>query len=232
MKKIALLLCLLSTSVWADEQPRLVSVTGEGEVFTVPDEIWINLQIEAFDPVLAKAKEANDEAIRAVLAIVKKYKVDEKDFRTDYFTVRNDERYYIDPQSQQQKSKRGFFVTKSVAVVVRDVTKFEPLYSEALEAGITHIFGVEFRSSEMKKHREEARKLAVRDAKEKAQQLAVELGQELGRPHSISENFQQDWPQPRMMMAMDASKASSGDATIALGQIKITVSVSASFELK
>ena len=228
-------LIFISKPVWADDQPRLVTVTGEADVMTVPDEVQINMQVESFDPILAKAKQTNDEAIKQVLAIVKKYKVDDKDFKTDYFTVRNEDRYYMDPQTNQQRSKRGFFVTKNVAIILRDVSKFEALYSDSLEAGVNNIYGVEFKTSELKKHREEARVLAVKDAKEKAEKLAGELGQSVDKPYAIQENIQSDWNGPRVMamtkMAM-APSASQGNETVALGQIKITASVTVSFELK
>ena len=229
------MLVCLSALAWADEpQPRLVSVTGEGEVMAVPDEVQLNLQVETFDPVLAKAKQANDDAVKGTLEIVNKYNVDPKDFQTDYFTVRNEERYYMDNQTGQQRSKKGFFVTKNVTIVLRDVTKFEAVYSEALEAGVNNINGVEFRSSQAKKLRDEARVLAVRAAKEKASAMASELGQEILRPYQISENTQpESWPRPMMAMAMDKSAGSSANnETIALGQIKISSSVNASFELK
>jgi len=236
MKKLWLiaLLALFSTPVWADQpQPRLITVTGEGEILTVPNEVHVNLQVESFDPALANAKTANDNSVKQVLDIVKKYGIDEKDFQTDYFTVRNEEQYFMDPQTNQQRSKRGFFVTKNIAIILRDVSKFEMLYSDALEAGVNNIFGVEFKTSEIKKYRDEARKLAARAAQEKASALAAELGQEIGRPYAIQENVQSDsWPRPMMMARMAPSESAGGNETVALGQIKITASVAVSFELK
>ena len=228
---VSLFLCPFAAA--EEIQPRLVTVTGEGEVMAVPNEIWVNLSVESFDPDLAKAKTANDDAIKQVLALAQKYKIADKDFQTDHFSVRNDERYFMDPQTNQQRSKRGFFVSKNVAIILRDVSKFEALYSDALEGGVNNISGVEFKTSELKKYRDEARGLAARAAKEKAAQLATELGQELGRPYMISESTQPDsWPRPMMKMAMAADSAQANNETIALGQIKITTSVTVSFELK
>ena len=216
----------------AELQPRLITVTGEGEVMAVPDEVWVNFQMESFHENLAEAKKTNDEAIKQALAIVKKYKVDDKDFMTDYFTVRNEDRYFMDPQTNQQRSKHGFFVTKNVSVILRDVSKFEDLYSDVLEAGVNNITGVEFKSSEVKKYREQARTMAIQAAKDKAQKMTAELGQTLGRPYTIQENAT-DWngPRPMMAMAMLKDSAGSGNATIALGQVKVTSSVTVSFEL-
>lgn len=231
---IIVILAFLSQPLWAEPAPRLVTVAGEAEIMAAPDEVWVNLQVEIFDADLSKAKEANDIAIKQVLDIVNKYKVDENDFRTDYFMVRNDERYFMDPQTNQQRSKKGFFVTKNVSIILRDISKFEALYSEALQVGVNNIYGVEFKTSKLKEYKDQARVLAVRDAKEKASKLAGELGQEINRPYSIEENVRSDWSPPRMAMAraMTGGAEAGGNETIALGQIKITASVTVSFELK
>src|SRR5262245_23347256 len=108
MLSMVLFALVFTAPAFADQpQPRLITVTGEGEVMAVPDEVQVNLQVETFDPVLSKAKKANDDAIKGTLDAVKKYKVDPKDFKTDYFNVRNEERYYFDQASQQQRSRRG-----------------------------------------------------------------------------------------------------------------------------
>ncbi len=238
MKIIRLLTLVLffTTPVHAAEaQPRLITVAGEGEVYAVPDEVAVNFQVEIFDENLDNAKKANDEAVKGAFEVVKKYGVEDKDFRTDYFTVRNEERWYQDPQTNQQRSRKGFYVTKNVSVTLRDVAKFEDLYSDALKAGVNNINGVEFKTSAVKKYRDEARALAVRAAKEKAAQIAKELGEEVGRPYAIQESAQTDWPGPRPMMAMAMLKTADSAAnneTIALGQIKISSSVTASFEMK
>jgi hypothetical protein len=233
---ITALALLFSAPVYAEAVPRLVTVTGEADVMTVPDEVELNFQVESFDANLAKAKSVNDESIKQLLAIIKKYQIDPKDFRTDYFTVRNDERYFMDPQTNQQRSKRGYFVSKNVAITLRDISKFEDLYSDALGAGVNNISGVNFKTSQLKKLKDQARTLAVQAAKDKAAKLAAELGQEISQPNNIQENVEAaPWPGPRMGNRVVASAMlaeSAENETIALGQIKVSASVTVSFELK
>jgi uncharacterized protein len=240
MRKIFLVMCLgisLAGSAYAHEEAlvRLITVAGEGEVLVVPDEVMINLTVETFDPKLADAKNANDEAIKKVLELVKKYKIDSKDFQTNHISVRNDLRYYFDEVTNVQRQKKGFFVTKNVAILLRNINQLDALYSDALTTGVNNIYGVTFRTSAQKKHREDARALALRAAKEKAVKMAAELGQEISRPYAIQENSEISYPMPqRMNMAMMAkdSGAEVSNETIALGQIKVTASVVVSFELK
>ena len=63
--------------------------------------------------------------------------------------------------------------------------KFEDLLSDALEAGVTHVQGIEFRTTELRKHRDRARSLALKAAQEKAELLADGAGRKIGKAISI-----------------------------------------------
>jgi uncharacterized protein len=215
----------------AETQSRLVTVTGEAEVMVVPDEAVMNLQVQSFDAALATAIKANDAAVGEVLAVVKKYGVEEADFRTDYFNVNKQDNQIFEPTSGQYRPSSGYMVVKNIAITLRDLGKLEALYGDVLAAGVNNVHGVEFRTSQVKAKKEEARLQAIGDAKDKAARLAAALGQELGRPHAIQENAPVEWNGPVMMMASRGDAAYS-KPTIALGQIPVKSSVSVSFELK
>jgi hypothetical protein len=53
---------------------------------------------------------------------------------------------------------------------------------------VNYVHGVEFRTPELRRHRDAARQLAVRAAQEKAEALVHGLGGRLGRVLSISES--------------------------------------------
>lgn len=236
MKKFLLffVLALPSIALQASDNPPLVSVTGQGEVFVVPDKVAITFQMESFDPALGKAKGVNDEAVKRALALVKQYGVEDKDVQTSYFTVRNGEKYYYDENENKQRSKQGFFVTKDISVTLKDISRLEDLYSAVLEAGVNNITSVEFQSSEIKKYQEAARKQAVEDAKSKATQLLQELGMTLGRPYQIQDDATCSNPRPGPLAAarMYAYSGQANNETIAIGQIKVNSSVAVSFYME
>ena len=78
-------------------------------------------------------------------------------------------------------------------ITLKDISAFDAVLSDALEAGATYVHGIQFRTTELRKHRDEARALAIRAAHEKAVALAQELGQEVGQPHDIREDQSQWW---------------------------------------
>ena len=144
----------------------------------VPDEVILTLGVETWNKNMEIAKGQNDAIVARVFALADEYGIAPEHVQTDYVSIepryRNgyyDERDFI-----------GYFVHKTLVITLRDLDKFEDLLADALEAGVNYVHGIQFRTTELRKHRDEARALAIRAAKEKAEALAGELGQEVGDP--------------------------------------------------
>ena len=84
----------------------------------------------------------------------------------------------------------GYRVRRGITVTLRDLDAFDALLRDAVAAGATYVHGVDFQTTALRRHRDEARLLAVRAAREKAEALAAELGQTVGVPLSVSERGQ------------------------------------------
>jgi uncharacterized protein YggE len=130
-------------------------------------------------------------------------------------------------------------------VTLSDLGKFEDLLTGVLEAGANYVHGVEFRTAELRKYRDQARALAIQAAQEKAAALAGELHQELGEPVTITEeqNSWRSWygygwgsgpgqtPSQNVVVETGSSTLEEG-ATVAPGQITVNARVSVTFALK
>ena len=102
------------------------------------------------------------------------------------------------------------------------------------DAGVNSINGVEFKSSKMDDYEREARKKAILDAKQKAQDYVSVLGQKVGKALLITDNSQSYIPQPMYkgnMMAMAADGAAERE-TLAVGELEISTNVSVTFVLE
>ena len=219
---------------------RLVSVTGEAEVQVVPDEVVLTLGIETGDNQLAVAKSQNDAIVKKVLALSTEFGIAPEHVQTDYIGVvpRYPSGCYelCDPI--------GFVVHKSVVITLGDLTKFEDLLTSVLDAGVNYVQGIEFRTTELRKYRDEARALAIRAAQEKAAALAGELGEKAGQPQAIQEQQSSWWSgygawwgsQGGSAMTQNTVQEYQGaplgvDSSVAPGQISVRASVAVSFEL-
>jgi hypothetical protein len=126
-------------------------------------------------------------------------------------------------------------VSQTVAITLTDLSKYEDLMTGFLKVGVNRIDGINFLVADPRKYREDARLKAVRAAREKANKMAAELGQSLGKPWELTEeadpertayltgNFQQ-----RFSFGMPEQEAS----TIAGGEVTIRSTVRVSFQLE
>ena len=138
----------------------------------------------------------------------------------------------------------GYFVNKTIVVTLRDLDKFEDLLAGSLEAGVNYVHGIQFRTTELRKHRDEARALAIRAAREKAEAMAGELGQEVGQPRQISEEQSGWWSgynawwgsrwgsgMAQNVIQEMGTGGMAADGSLAPGQINVNARVSVTFEI-
>ena len=212
--------------------PPLVTVAGTGEVKVQPDEIMVTLAVDVRDKSLEQARKQNDDKVASILTYLKKYGVEPKHVQTAYMTVQP-----IYNNSEFSQAAPDFYIAqKTITVLVKKADKFDEMLSGVFKAGANRVDGIEFRTSELKKHREQARKLAVQAAKEKATQLTGELGTKVGRVYAISESTSGgNFPMPYrgvMNQMREAASMDAGGATIAAGQITVSSTVEASFVIE
>ena len=217
-----------------------IAVSGTAEVRVVPDEVILILGVETSDKDLMISKRQNDERIKSLIALAKSNGIAAENIQTDFISI---EPRYQD--SYQQRDFIGFFVRKTIIFTLKDLTKFEDVFTGALQAGANYVQGIEFRTTELRKHRDEARALAIKAAQEKATALAKELGQTVSKATNINESGYYwsssygNWWGSRygVGQSQNISQSAGGgspvsdDSTIALGQISVFATVSVTFEL-
>jgi hypothetical protein len=209
--------------------PPSISVSGTAEVKVAPDLVDIRLSVDVLNTVLETAHTLNEQKTAAVLKLLKELGVDEKDLQTDFVSI---EPVYDRGNESQAKPDR-FRVQRNISCTLRDVKLLSPVLRGVLGQGVTQVYGLSFRSSELRKHRDQARVEAVQAAKEKAALLAGVLGGKTGRALKISESSPAS-PRPYNAMFNRVSETSSGasDGAVAAGQISISATVDVTFALE
>ena len=230
-------LCSFSP-VWAQEPRSEINVSGSAEVKVVPDEVYLRLGVETRDISLDAAKRQNDDRTEKILKQLKKKGVPEKNIQTDFMSVEPEYDYNV-----LRVKSVAYVVRKSVEVKLTELRRFEEVLTEALENGVTHVHGIDFRTSQLRKHRDEARAMAIRAAKEKADALAAELGVRRGKVQSINENTWGGWwgwsggygwggrGQGMMQNAVQERAGASDveERTLSVGQISVSATVNVTF---
>jgi uncharacterized protein YggE len=226
-------------------EERIISVSGEAEVRVVPDEVVITLGVETYDADLNAAKADNDTRVAAILAAARVRRIPDNLVRTDFMQ--------LEPRYRSQTDAvvhKGYVVRKTIVITLRDVSAFDDVLTATVAAGATHIHGIDFRTRELRAHRDRARSLAVDAAREKAQAMAERLGARVGPPLTINEGrsgwssgYGGGWGARFSNMSSNVVQnvgggesvggggESVGDGTISPGQISVRGSVTVTFEL-
>jgi hypothetical protein len=243
MKELLLLVAaglIFSAHAFAQSaiEPPLVTVTGQAEVRVPPDEVVFTLAIESVNKDMLAAKNKTDEGVRDVLAIARKSGVKPEDVQTSYISVQP--KYNTDDMEYEARraAKRefvGYEVSKMVAVILHDISRFDNLLSDVLKAGVTRVSNVAFQDSQNRKHKDQARAMAMRAAQEKATLLAREIGQSIGPAYSITEVAPADYSNSNFtqnsVAGIAASRDRESESAIAPGSISVTAQVTVRFRL-
>lgn len=249
MKQILCVLVLAAVTPFAaaaqlsstdPETPR-ITVTGEALVNVTPDKVSILLGIETWDKEMQEAKRQNNVILGKTKEALKKIGIEEKEIRTDHLSI--EPRYKND---YRKENFIGYFVRNSIAVNLLEPSKIEELITSVLTSGVTHIHGINFETTEFKKHRETARRLALEAAREKGKKMADVLDRKIGDPIQISEVKQyRPWTyyggwwgygrgqaMTQNVMQNTGGQASDLHETVALGKLAVRANVTVVFELK
>lgn len=233
----ALLLAALPGAAGAREKPSLplITVSGQAEIRVQPDEVLFDLSVVRLDKEITAAQQQTDESVRQILALARRYNVPAQNVKTNYITV---EMKYttdlLDDDDDEKKVKRelvGYEVSKSVNVRFTDLARFEGFFADVLKAGVSRVRSVTFHTSQLRKHRDQARAAAVRAAREKAVALAAEIGQSVGKAYTIEEEAPRDLSRSNSVTFDSGAYSADESSAFAPGTITVTAQVTVSFLL-
>lgn len=207
--------------------PRTISLSGHGEVRLAPDIAIVNLGVASQAAVAKDALAANTKAMQAVFAALKAAGIADKDVQTSNFMVQP--RYNFNNEGKAP-TLIGYEVSNSVTVTVRKLDTLGSVLDAVVQSGSNQINGIQFDVSQPEAALDEARKLAVADARRKAEIYAAAGSVNLGSILSISEGSFAPPPQPvmRTTMKMDAAPP----VPIAQGEQTLAVDVNIAWEIK
>ncbi|MDD4332881.1 MAG: SIMPL domain-containing protein [Patescibacteria group bacterium] len=167
------------------EQRHSITITGEGKVVGVPDIAKIQLGYNIEKKTVAEAQKDNTDKMNALIDKLKKdFKIDAKDIQTT--------NYNIYPQydwSNNRQTLRGYQVSQNVSIKVREIDKVSSILDSAGQLDLNQVGSLAFEIDNPENLKQQARELAIKAAKEKAEALAKIAGVKLGKIISFSESI-------------------------------------------
>ena len=227
---LALILSLTSIAQGSTNL-SLITTRGTATVYVEPDEALLNFSIITEGDDLADARQRNSEISSLTISYLKGAGIEAKHIQTRYLNVGVRYRDY------RNKETRYFEASQSFNICITDLDRYEEIMIGLLEQGIHNLSSPTFRSTKLRETKDEARRKAIIAAREKAEMLALELGQDIGIAHNISEVVAENnrWGQNQNAYANTVTETNStgapSDAGFAPGQLEIKASIDVSFRL-
>jgi uncharacterized protein len=227
---VALLLCLplAAPQALAGDQSdkRTISLTGSGIVKTTPDMVEISTGVTSEAPSARAALDKNTEAMTKVVETLKGEGLEPKDIQTADFSVGP---VYRRQEDGKSPVIAGYRVTNQVRITLHDITKLGAVLDKVVSLGANQIGAIEFGVAEPEALKDDARKLALKNATDNAKLYAEAAGVELGPILNISE--EESSYQPRFAPAATRMEAAA-PVPIEAGTASVQVRVRVTWELK
>ncbi len=204
--------------------PGIVT-TGDATIFVQPDTATISVGTTVQAATAADAQARLAESIARVLEAAKAFGIADGDVETSSYSIQPN--YVFDDRAAPRID--GYQAQQLVTVTLHDVTRSgAALDALVRDTGATNA-SIGFSLADPKPEQAEARKLAIEDARAKAQSMAAAAGVALGRVVAISD---QSVGMPFQGIARQELQVGAADTQIPTGDLQISVRVQMQFEIQ
>jgi uncharacterized protein len=216
-----------------------ITVSGEGEVFAVPDTAEFTFTITEEGATVGEVQDAASEKADRAISALKEAGIEERDIKTLSYDLHP--KYEWQPAvcvrfpCERTQVQVGFTLNQSVRVKVRDIDTAGDMLALVTDAEVQSVSSLSFTVADEDGLKAEARKLAIDEAQAKAERLAQDLGVSLVRVVGFSEDHY--WPMYGARSQVEA--IGLGDAAMApsapvlpTGENRVTSNVNITYEIR
>lgn len=228
---LALVLGLGAAAVSAQDVPAPMTpsivTTGEAVVRRAPDQAFVTVSVESRARNPRDAQRQNAEAMTAVQQRIAAAGVSKDAVRTLGYTIQPEFDYL-----EGRRVARGYLARNAVEVRVEAIDRTGEILDAAVQAGATSVASVRFDLKDRAAAEREALRLAVVDARARADAAAAGAGRAVDRVLRIDDTPQVRVGPPRPMMAMAREAADVQQTPIEAGELEIRAQVTLTVSIK
>ena len=228
-----MLACVLLTPALASAQQAavreepLVVTSGEGIVQAVPDRAWITITAESRGSNPREAQRRNTEAMAPVQDKLRAAGIPADAIRTVGYDLQQEWDFV-----NNRRVSRGYVARNTIDVRVDAIDRVGELLELAVGTGATSVGGIRFDLKDRGKLEREALRLAVADARARADAAASGAGRSIDRVLRIEEHGVSG-PPIMMARATFSKEAAQADSPpISAGQMELRAQVTLTAVLK
>lgn len=221
-------------------QINTITVTGTGQSSAVPDIAKISFTVEQSASTVESAQAAATKQANDAIAAVKQMGIADKDITTSDYSITPQYASAVPPcppgaycsQPMQVSNKiTGYQVSESVSMTLRDTKKAGDIVAKLGTLGVQNVSGPNFTFDDDNGVKNDARAAAIKNANDKAKELAKELGVSLGGVVSYSDQGI-IYPMYDKAVAASASGAAAASPNLPNGEQQQTVNVQVTYRIK
>lgn len=210
----------------ASAEPAKLFLSATGEVAAAPDIAHINAGVVAEAATAAEAMADQAERMTAVMTALADAGIAPADVQTTNLSLSPVYPPYDSNRPNQPQRITGYRASNTVSITARDLDQVGPTLDALVTAGANDISNIAFDVSNAEELRDEARRAAVATLRARASLYGDAAGVRVGR---ILEMSEVGGYSPAPMMARAA--AFDGSTPIAGGELTISITVNATFEI-
>ncbi len=225
------------------QQPS-ITVSGNGEVFAVPDVVQFSFTITKDAKTMADAQKQVSDLGNGLISKLKAAGIDEKDIKTEGFNAypKYENKVAMGmpcsptycPPYDGNPVITGYTVSHTYSVKVRNLEKSSDIAKLLTDTNVSSINGPDFTIADIDSVKNDARDKAIADAKAQAKILAKQLGVRLGDIIDFQVVDGGYYPVPMYAKAgmMDSAATPVAAPTIEPGQSDIKVQVQITYRIR
>jgi uncharacterized protein YggE len=228
---LLVLVLVLSSPVAAQQPPAppVIVTTGEAVVKQAPDRAWVTVGAESRARVPQEAQRLNTEVMTGVIDRIKAAGIAADAIRTSGYTLQPEFDY-----ANGKQNLRGYVARNQVQVRVDALAKTGEVIAAVVATGATNVNGVRFDLKDRDKVERDALRIAVQDARRRADAAAAGAGVTIDRVIRIEEQRDTGDIGRPMPMGMAMMKSEQGQSAVPLegGEIEVRSRVTMTVAIK
>ncbi len=214
---------------------NVITVAGTGEVVVKPDIATVSFGVVKLGADVSTAQTESAVKMDAVLKVLKDNGVEDKDIKTTNYNIYPKyeyQNYVAYPYGKQVMV--GYEVSQTVSVKMRDLSKVGVILSGVGQAGATDISALNFTVDDEDAVKDQARDLAIKDARAQAKVLAKSLGVRLVRITNFSEGgvYPIYYGMEKSVMSAGIGGGDAIAPTVPTGENTVISNVSITYEIR
>ena len=199
-----LIVMLMCSTTFAEGNPPIISVNGEGLVEATPDRATITVGVVTRAKNPSEVQNSNAKSASSVINSIIGLGIERKNISTGNYSFNPTYKHFEDGR----REIIGYEATNSVIIIVDDLNLVGKVIDTALNHGANRVDSLNFGLRDKNSYQDEALRLAILDARRKAEIAANTLGKTILGVRSVTINGlhvenQRNYKMVRSMGAME-----------------------------